>query len=306
MTGPSLVHQVLLYEDTRQFLGAILPFIRDGVDRGDPVLAVTTEANSSMLRDELGPKADGVKFVEPARWYDAPGRTLAACHRYVQERRDGQEQVRLVGEPVWAGWDEVQTASWKRFEANLNVAFASSRAWMICSYDARLLSPEVLADARRTHPQLTGGAACAEYAEPAEFCAKWQLDLVPPPLGGYSVLGFDGDPAPVRRFAIAEAARLGMPVARMDDLLLAVNEVTTNAIRHGAGYGQVRVWRDDRYLLCEVFDPGTALDTVFGGLPPSPDSEGGHGMWITRQLCDLVEIRPLPGGTTVRLYIHCE
>jgi hypothetical protein len=40
-------------------------------------------------------------------------------------------------------------------------------------------------------------------------------------------------------------------------------------------------------------------------MPPSPDSEGGHGMWITRQLCDFVEIRTLTSGTTVRLYIRC-
>src|SRR5207244_4381161 len=50
----SLIHQALLYEDAQQFLAAILPFIREGLDRGEPVLAVTTETNSSMLRGELG------------------------------------------------------------------------------------------------------------------------------------------------------------------------------------------------------------------------------------------------------------
>jgi hypothetical protein len=64
------------------------------------------------------------------------------------------------------------------------------------------------------------------------------------------------------------------------------------------------VWRDERYLLCEVFDPGQATEGMFGVVPPSPESEGGHGMWITRQLCDLVEVRALPSGTTVRLYIR--
>ena len=305
MTDASaLIHQALLYRDAEQFLAAILPFVRDGVERGDPVLAVTPTANANLLRDALGSAAAGVRFVEPVRWYDAPGRTLAACHRYLQERKDGQERVRVIGEPVWSGWDQLETASWKRFEASLNVAFASSPAWMICSYDQRSVSPEVLADARRTHPQLTDGAQSTDYTDPAGFCTEWQLELPPAPEDTAVMLHFDGDPAPVRRFAVEQATRLGLPTARLDDLMVAVNEVATNAIRHGAGYGQVSMWRDERYVLCEVFDPGHAVDGLAGCLPPNPDSEGGHGLWITRQLCDLVETRTTPGGTTVRLYMR--
>jgi anti-sigma regulatory factor (Ser/Thr protein kinase) len=303
--GPFLVHQALLYRDAQQFLTAVVPFIRDGLDRGEPVLAVTPEAHSALLWDELGNAAGDVQFVDPSRWYEAPGRTLAACHRYVEERRDGHERVRVISEPVWSGWDEFQLAGWKRFEAILNIAFATVPAWLICSYDQRLLSPEMLADARRTHPQLSGGHDNSDYADPNGYCAEWELELPPAPEGAYAALNFDGDPAPVRRFVVAQATRLGLPLGRLDDLILAVNEVATNSIRHGAGHGQVRVWRDERYLLCEVFDTGQAREGLFGLVPPNPHNEGGHGMWITRQLCDLVEIRTAPKGTTVRLYLRC-
>jgi anti-sigma regulatory factor (Ser/Thr protein kinase) len=300
-----LIHQALLYRDAQQFLAAVLPFITEGLDRGEPVLAATTETNCGLLRGELGKAAEDVQFVDPTRWYDAPGRTLAACHRYVQERRGGRERVRVIGEPVWTGWDQFETAGWKRFESGLNIALAAAPAWMICSYDQRLLSPEVLADARRTHPQLSGGHDNVDYTQPDGLSAAWQPELLPPPEGTYRELSFDGDPAPVRRFVVAQATRLGLPAGRLDDLILAVNEIATNAIRHGAGSGQVRVWCDGRYLLCEVFDPGQATERLFGIMPPRPDSEGGHGMWITRQLCDFVEIRTLTSGTTVRLYIRC-
>jgi anti-sigma regulatory factor (Ser/Thr protein kinase) len=302
--GPSLIHQALLYRDAQQFLSAVLPFINEGLDRGEPVLAITTGPNESMLRGELGKSAEDVEFVDPVRWYEAPGRTLAACNRYVQERRDGQEWVRVIGEPVWAGWNDLETAGWKRFEASLNIAFATAPAWMICSYDQRSLSPDVLADARRTHPQLSDGRQSVEYTDPNAFCAAWEPDLTPAPDGMYRALSFDGDPAPVRRFVLTQASLLGLPPGRLDDLVLAVNEVATNAIRHGAGNGQVRVWRDEQYLVCEVSDSGHASDAVFGYVPPSPYSEGGHGLWITRQLCDLVEIRSVPTGTTVRLYLR--
>jgi anti-sigma regulatory factor (Ser/Thr protein kinase) len=304
VTDPSLVHQALLYEDVQQFLDAVLPFIREGVDRGEPVLAVATTTNSGLLRDELGRTATDVKFVDPAQWYDAPGRTMAACHRYVHARRNGQEWVRVVGEPVWAGWNALETASWKRFEASLNVAFATAPAWMICSYDQRTLPPEVITAARRTHPQFSGGAPSADYGDPMNVYTSWEADLPPAPSGRYSTLSFDGDPAPVRHFTAVEAARLGLSSNLVDDLVLAVNEVATNAIRHGAGYGQVRIWQDERFLLCEVFDPGNGADASFSYLPPNPDSEHGHGLWITRQLCDLVEIRTKAGGTTVRMYMR--
>jgi anti-sigma regulatory factor (Ser/Thr protein kinase) len=304
VTEPSLVHQALLYEDAQQFLASILPFVREGMDRGEPVLAVVSKNNSALLREELGSAATDVTFVDPMRWYDAPGRTLAACYRYVQERREGQERVRVIGEPVWSGWDQLETAGWKRFEASLNIAFAAAPAWMICSYDQRVLPPEVLADARRTHPQFSGGTRNEEYADQRRFYAEWQLELAAAPEGGYAALSFDGDPAPVRQFAADQATRLGLPAGRIDDLVLAVNEVVTNAIRHGAGHGRVRIWRDERYVVCDVFDPGTNANEPFGYLPPDPDSEGGHGLWITRQLCELVEIRTLPTSTTVRLYIR--
>jgi anti-sigma regulatory factor (Ser/Thr protein kinase) len=304
VTDPALIHQALLYEDAQQFLAAVLPFIRDGVDRGDPVLAVATGANSTLLREELGQTATSVKFVDPVQWYDAPGRTMAACHRYVQARRDGQERVRVVGEPVWAGWNALETAGWKRFEAGLNLAFAAAPAWMICSYDQRTLPPEVITAARRTHPQFSGGAQSVDYGDPLSLYTSWEVDLPSAPAGRYSALPFDGDPAPVRHFAAAEATRLGLSPSLVDDLVLAVNEVATNAIRHGAGHGEVRIWEDERFLLCEVFDPGTGADATFSYLPPNPDSENGHGLWITRQLCDLVEIRTRAGSTTVRMYLR--
>jgi anti-sigma regulatory factor (Ser/Thr protein kinase) len=304
VTNPSLIHQALLYEDVQQFLDAVLPFIREGVDRGEPVLAVATTTNSGLLRDELGQTATNVKFVDPAQWYDAPGRTMAACHRYVRAVRSGQERVRVIGEPVWAGWNALETAGWKRFEASLNIAFAAAPAWMICSYDQRALPPEVITAARRTHPQFSGGTPSGDYDDPMSLYTSWEADLPPAPKGRYSTLWFDGDPAPVRHFTVVEATRLGLAPNLVDDLVLAVNEVATNAIRHGAGHGEVRIWHDEQFLLCEVFDPGNGADASFSYLPPNPDSEHGHGLWITRQLCDLVEIRAKAGGTTVRMYMR--
>jgi anti-sigma regulatory factor (Ser/Thr protein kinase) len=307
VTSPApagLIHQVLLYESPQQFLAGAGPFIQDGLSRGEPILAVTTQRNSSLLRDSLGGSVDGVEFVDQATWYDTPGRALAACHRYMRERIDNHERVRLIGEPLWAGRDALEMVEWKRFEATMNVAFARRPAWLLCSYDSSTLPAEVVADARRFHPQLSGGSANDSYLDPAAFSAEYDRALPPAPEGGFAALGFDADPAPVRDFVAVHGTRSGLNGARLDDLVLAANEIATNAIRHGAGHGRVRVWREGPWVLCEVTDPGDADDGMLGCLPPDPDADNGHGLWIARQLCDLLQIRTRQPGTTVRMYMR--
>ncbi|HXT44102.1 MAG TPA: MEDS domain-containing protein, partial [Pseudonocardiaceae bacterium] len=46
----SLAHQALLYESEEEFLAGTVAFIRDGLDRGDPVRVVTTDRNRGWLR----------------------------------------------------------------------------------------------------------------------------------------------------------------------------------------------------------------------------------------------------------------
>ena len=49
-------------------------------------------------------------------------------------------------------------------------------------------------------------------------------------------------------------------------------------------------------------DPGAALA---GRVLPSIHLPGGRGLRIANQLCDLVQIRSTPEGTTVRLHMYC-
>lgn len=302
---PGLVHQMLLYDSPQLFLATAVPFIEEGLNRSDPVLAVTSDANSALLRDELGPTASSVEFIDQVSWYQAPGRTLAACYRYVHERLDHHERVRFIGEPIWSGWDTLEMIEWRRFESMVNAALARFSAWMICSYDSRALPDEIVADARRTHPQIaraTGVEVSANYLDPTDYAAG-DRDLSPPH-SRYESIGFDSDPAPVRRFVARTARQLGLAPPRVDDLVLAANEIATNAIRHGAGYGFVRMWRDGRRVLCEISDPGQAKGSLLGLVPPDPDADHGHGMWIARQLCDLLEVRAGELGTTIRLHMR--
>ncbi|WP_119730232.1 anti-sigma factor RsbA family regulatory protein [Thermomonospora amylolytica] len=308
-TEPGLVHQGLVYGSDDEFLAATVPFCLDGLDREDAVLAVTTDANIDLLRQALGDAAGRVEFVRAEEWYQAPGRTLGAYHRYV-DRRTGtgrHRRVRVIGEPVWHGRDALETAEWTRYESVINIAFADCPAWIVCPYDTRTLPERVVADARRTHPQLVAGPAAHASDHYAAPNRAWERRLTPAPADGEEArMSFGTDLSKVRVFVAEAAAARGMAPAGVQRLVFAANEVATNAVQHGGGGGQVAVWRSGRRIVCDVTDPGRAAapSWYLGYLPPDPRQERGHGLWAVRQLCDLVEIDARPDGTTVRLHLN--
>jgi anti-sigma regulatory factor (Ser/Thr protein kinase) len=305
-SGPrGLIHQALLYETADQFLSSAVPFVAEGLHRGDAVIAVTSDVNAELLRQHLNGSGNSVTFIEASRWYDAPGRTLAAYHRHVD--RLHRETLRVLGEPIWVGLDPLETSEWGRYESLVNVSLAAAPAWIMCGYDRRSLPAAVLDDALRTHPELAVGAESqpsVEYADPAAYYAQHSGVLTDRPVEGVRQLTIHADLAPMRAFIADEAPAMGLPAARLDDFILAINEVATNAIRHGGGSADVRLWATERRVICEVNDSGTIADQFLGVLRPDPSGERGHGLWIARQLCDLLEIHAGSPGTTVRMHMR--
>jgi serine/threonine-protein kinase RsbW len=101
--------------------------------------------------------------------------------------------------------------------------------------------------------------------------------------------------------ACAQAAGLGDQ--RLDDFVLAVNELITNAVRHGGGTGQLRLWRAGHALVCEVSDGGAGIGPaqLANHERPAPDTAGGWGLWLAGQLSDSMKVATGPTGTTVRI-----
>ena len=105
----------------------------------------------------------------------------------------------------------------------------------------------------------------------------------------------------IRRMIAAEAVSSGLPGSRADDFALAVNEIACNAIVHGRPPASLSVWHEKGDLVCEVTDAGKGIEDLrTGETMPKPDASGGRGLWLSRQICDEVEIRN-DGGCTVSL-----
>ncbi|HEV7898410.1 MAG TPA: ATP-binding protein [Planosporangium sp.] len=108
------------------------------------------------------------------------------------------------------------------------------------------------------------------------------------------------------RHAVARlAARSGLTGPRLDDFVLAVNEMMTNAVRHAGGSGVLTLWCQDEKLQCEVVDkgPGIPAEHLDAHPLPSPFAVSGRGLWLAHRLCDNVTIRTGRRGTTVHLII---
>ena len=114
---------------------------------------------------------------------------------------------------------------------------------------------------------------------------------------------YRSDLSQVRALVLKQAKEAGLAEGRANDLVLAVSEVAANTLRHTRSSGTLAIWHDEDEVVCEIHDEGTIADPLVGRLRPAPDANGGHGLWIVRQVCDLVELTSDASGTTVRMHM---
>ena len=112
-----------------------------------------------------------------------------------------------------------------------------------------------------------------------------------------------GSLVPLRHDITRHSAEAGLADAELHWFVTAVNEIITNAVRHGGGTGQVALWIEDGRLYCRVADqgPGIPLARQRTDVRPAPDSLGGRGLWLAGQGCESVVIDSSAAGTRVTL-----
>lgn len=108
----------------------------------------------------------------------------------------------------------------------------------------------------------------------------------------------------VRRLVASHARKAGLHEDNVGDFVVAVNEVATNAVRYGSADADLRLWVDGGEMVVEICDNGEwHPEAPPGQAVPSPDAEGGMGLWVTRLICTAVHIKTGVGGTVVRLHM---
>jgi anti-sigma regulatory factor (Ser/Thr protein kinase) len=304
-------HDAFVYTDDQEFVRGAAPFVRAGIAAGEVVLVAVPRVRIDPLREELGASADQVTFVDMAEAGRNPARIIPLW-REVLDEHPGRP-VRGIGEPAYVGRTPAELAEAKLHEALLNLAFADARSFRLrCPYQASVLEPGLAV--AENHPVVLPGpdsgvrpgpavpTGTDAWAEVAEQTFRSPLPAVPAN-------------AQQRRFAFADLSSLrsqvvewarsyGLSEDRNDDLALALHEICTNSLRFGGGEGVLTVWHETGTLICDVADHGYISDLLVGRVLAPVTQEGGRGVWLANQLCDLVQVRSTADATQVRLHLR--
>ena len=303
-------HVAMLYRGEHGFLEGTLPFLREGLARGEPALVVVSPRKIALLREALGADADCVRFDDMTTIGRNPARIIPAWRAFAREAGAEGRALRGIGEPVCAERSPGELFECHRHESLLNLAFAdAARFELVCPYDVSALDPAVVAHARRTHPLVRYANGAGPPRPSLAFqgleaaAAPVRAPLPPAPPEAQSVAILPAALTSLRAVVARRGDRARLSPARRDDLVLAVNELATNAIRHGGGAGTLRMWETAAALVCEVSDGGRIDHPLAGRELPRPGQIGRYGLWLVNQLCDLVEQRTTPGGNIVRVWM---
>ncbi|MEU4428489.1 sensor histidine kinase [Actinoplanes sp. NPDC024001] len=306
MTLIAFDHPGLLYASREEYVDGTAGFVRAAAGAGDPVLVAVPGPNLELLRGALADLGDAVTFADMAVEGRNPGRIIPGVLLAFAAEHSGS-RVSIVGEPIWAGRTEVEYPACAAHEAMINAVFAGRDAAILCPYDVAALDHDRVRDAWHTHPvMIVDGARRSSpwYADPLHTAERFNQPLPAVPSAAATIAyGRPADLSRVRRFVAANADAAGLSPARADDLIVAVNELAENTIAHTAGSGVVSAWPETGRLICQIDDRGAFADPLAGRIPPPGHIEGGRGLILAHQLCDLVRINARADGTSIRLHM---
>lgn len=299
------VHRAGFYSSEQELLEIMVPIAQDALSRDVPVALISSADVERTLREVLGNSAGVIHLPPPSVHLRRSGQAVVTHRaRELRELTDWAGSVEVIAEhnPDRPGID---SSAWVEAEAAMNVALGMLPITMTCLYPAGHD-----ADAGQAvlwnHPRLV--AAGGVVRDNVEVRTPTEV-LTMRPASAPAELGL---PDREMRFtpwqlielrrAVAEATgSLGLAEDRAQDFVLAVNEVASNAVEHGYGIGELHIWANGEELVCDVHNTGPLTEPLPGLRPPHPNSARGRGMWIARQLCDLLHVWTDGNGTHVRL-----
>jgi anti-sigma regulatory factor (Ser/Thr protein kinase) len=301
------VHRAAYYRSAAHLVEVARPLVEAALDEGTPVAMIASEVTQRRMRETLGASAGLIHLPPPDPALRGSGQ--AAVARQARELREltdwaGPVVVLVEHHPYQPG---IEPSAWVEADAATNLALATLPITMTCLYPADLALGPVSAAVRLNHPELLDPdgtvRANPDARSPSEVLARYPVEALNqfgPPT---RELIFTPWQLIDVRTAIAEEARaISLPAQQAEDFVLAVNEVASNAVEHGRGVGMLRVWRAPDRVICEVSDTGALREPLPGLHPPHPSSPRGRGMWLARQMCDLLHVWTDGRGTHVRLH----
>jgi anti-sigma regulatory factor (Ser/Thr protein kinase) len=311
------VHRALIGASDEQLVDGTVAFVSAGLQAGEPVIVACTDPTTELLQKALADQPQVIWAPWSEVYGNGPAAAITAVRRLGERHRiPAVAVVRVVLEP-FAGPDRDTWREWQRYDAVLDHQLDEAEGLgeepllVLCLCDSRRVPGPLVDAARATHPLLQLAdrpVPNPDHVDPEEYLDS--LPVPPEPLESTEPLvraDSVRDLRGLRRDLVSRAADASLPPGSepaLEDFLLAVDEMTTNALRHGRPPVDLRLWADEERLVCTVTDRGAGLQDPFIGYGPAHGADlslGGMGLWLARQLCDHVDITVTDDGVRVRL-----
>jgi anti-sigma regulatory factor (Ser/Thr protein kinase) len=304
---PSRGHAAAVVGSDEQLFAESALFVQAGIDADELVAIGGTPAFQQLMVEEFG-DSPTVLFDDGIRLNDkrAPDTLAHVARLSVRAAGRGSGALRVLAQVDYSS-DPRAVREFACFESAANLLATAAPTSILCLYDTRRVTPELLRTAACTHPLMTRRGRTGHsdgYVHPHDFVRS--LPIPPEPLqDGEPLIAVDEavDLAGLRHALGEQVTAAIRDREQREDLYLAISEMAANAFRHGGRPISARLWASADRLVCTVSDGGRGVDPLYGYWPAHGEdlSRGGMGLWLARKLCDHVDIDNTGHGTTVRL-----
>lgn len=305
-------HAALVVDSDDTLRRRLVPVLETHLAAGEPVMMVVGEQTERVVRAALGARADDLEWRSPGAFYRRLGFAFERFRQYLQRQHDAGRSVHLVAEPdVGSDPDGAvdRVAAYLTYDSMYNAVYAAYGCPVTCLWDSRHHPARVIENMRSLHDrEITdaGPRPNPGYVGPDTYLRTRADDAMPspPPTVDVDVRLLDVDDlSQVRSTVSAWSLGLGFSDRATGDMVTAVSEVTSNGLLHGAPPVRLRGWRHGQTLIIQVEDAGgRPIPTDAGYRHPADPAHGGLGLWLARQLADVLTTHAVPGRTSVRLY----
>ena len=312
----SFRHAALIAGGDDELVAALVPELRRSAEAYDEVLLVVSGHHRALLTAAAGDLGDALTWGDPEGFYQRLGFAYESFRRYLAERHRAGRRVHVIAEPDFVGGVDAdaraeRAAAYLAYESVCNDAFEPYGSPVTCIWDRRNHPQAVIDGARATHRHLLtadGVRPSPQFLAPDSFLAARRhapLAAPPEPVDRDRVLHDVAELGELRSLLSKWTAGHGFSAAAAEDVVMGVVEIATNGLRHGLPPVRVRAWHRQDTLIVQCDD--------MGGRPVPPAAgyqrprlagarPGGRGLWLARQLADVVVIESAPGRTSVRLH----
>ncbi len=287
-------HIVQFYEHDQELIDAVVPYLAAGLDAGETVIAIASDAHLGSFQGGLGAAASGLIVLDAASTLsvlipdgeidaDAFARDVATPIRLAAERG---RSVRVYGEMVSLLWQAGDVLTAIKLEELWNELAQELPFALFCSYAAASMEACEHAEALHHVCALHSSVlpAAPELTPPDAQLASKALT------GEFSSL--PDAPGRARRLVVAALRRWGVEDTLVYDAALVLSELANNAVIHARSSFSIAVRAEKSALRIAVADTRARAD---GSLTPRL----GHGLGVVEAIADVWGVEDRPAGKVV-------